>query len=117
MELLGTIIIFCTIFTIVSEFATHLTYGKFLSDNDVFDYLDRYESFSKNPYESSILSGDIDWSDTKKVIEKLGQNDFISTTRMSLFSKYYISGKGRVFAWSKGSKEIDKLYKVSKSKF
>ena len=113
MELVTTIIIICTIFTIVSEFATHITYGSFLTDDEVFAYLKKYKSFSINPFEHSILSGDIDWSNTQEVMRKLIENDYISTTNMSLFSKYYISGKGRVFSWSKSAKEISILYKIA----
>lgn len=117
MELYLTIILFCVVFTIISEFATHTTYGKFLNDQEVFDYLKRYESFSLNPFDHSIVSGDIDYKNVEQVLEKLRNGDFISTTPLSLFSKYYISGIGRVFAWSKGTKEIDKVFKTSKQKY
>ena len=113
MEILLVIIIVCVIFTIVSEWATYLTYGRFLKDEEVLNYLKKYKSFSINQFEHSIISGDIDFSNTKEVMEKLKNADFISTTRMSVLSKYYIHGYGRIRSWSTGAKIIDKLYKTS----
>lgn len=116
MELLITILICCGVFTIVGEFATYMTYGRMLSDDEVFDYLDRYEVYTINRFEHSILSGEIDWSDTKRVIQKIKEGDYISFTNTSLSTKYYISGKGTVGRWSKAAKKIDALYAKSEIK-
>jgi hypothetical protein len=113
MDLLTTIIIFCVVFTLVSEWSTYVTYGRFLKDEEVVEYIKKYKSFSINQFEHSIISGDIDWSNTDEVMKKILNGDFISTTRMSVLSKYYIQGYGRVRSWSDGAKMIDKLYKTS----
>ena len=113
METLQIVIVFCVFFTIVSEWATHVTYGRFLKDEEVLNYLKKYKSFSINQFEHSIISGDIDWSNTDEVMKKILNGDFISTTRMSVLSKYYIQGYGRVRSWSYGAKMIDKLYKTA----
>jgi hypothetical protein len=44
-------------------------------------------------------------------MRKIMDGDFISYTRMSILSKYYIQGYGRVSSFSNASKVIDMLYK------
>lgn len=111
--MLTSIIFFCVVFTLVSEFATHVTYGRIMKDQEVLDYLKSYESYSLNQFDHSIISGDIDYSSNEEVIKKIMRGDFIAHTRMSVLSKYYIQGYGRVSSWSKGAKAIDNLYKTS----
>jgi hypothetical protein len=111
MILLTTIIIFCAIFTLVSEWATYMTYGRIMKDEDVLNYLKKYKSFSINQFDHSIISGDIDYSNHEEVMKKIMDGDFIAPTRMCVSSKYYIQGYGRVGSWSNGAKVIDMLYK------
>ena len=113
MELILTIILFCVVFTIIGEFAAYATHGKKMTDDEVFAYLDTYETFSLNRFEKSILSGEIDWNDTNRAMRKIIEGDYISYTLFSLSCKYYISGKGTVGRWSKAAKEIDRLYKIA----
>jgi hypothetical protein len=113
MEPMISIIIFCVIFTVVAEWATYATYGRFLKDEEVLDYLKKYKSFSINQFEHSIISGDVDYSNAEEVFRKIMDGDFISTTRMSILSKYYIHGYGRIRSWSNGAKIIDKLFKTA----
>jgi hypothetical protein len=82
-----------------------------MKDQDVLDYLKKYKSFSINQFDHSIISGDIDYSNHEEVMRKIMDGDFISYTRMSILSKYYIQGYGRVSSFSNASKVIDMLYK------
>ena len=116
MEILYVFIKVSLLFTIISEASSFFVYGRIMDNESVLGYLKRYETFSVNSLDNSIISGDIDWTDIEKVLQKIREGDFISYTRMSLLSKYYINGKGRVRSWSKASKEIDKLYKISEVK-
>lgn len=113
MQLFVIIIIFCIVFTIVSEWATYMTYGRIMKDEDVLNYLKKYKSFSINQFDHSIISGDIDYSNHEEVMKKIMDGDFISYTRMCVSSKYYIHGYGRIGSWSNGAKMIDKLYKTA----
>lgn len=45
------------------------------------------------------------------MINSLNDRSFISVTMVSIFTKYYINGKGRVLRFSRASKQIDNLYK------
>jgi hypothetical protein len=115
-DFLINFLLFSGVFTLIGEFSAMMTYGKIMDDVDVLTYLGRYESFSINRFENSILSGDIDWSDYNRVVQKIREGDYISNTRFSLLSKYYIAGKGRVWRWSRGHKKINNLYKTSEIK-
>ena len=111
--LLNTLSIVCAVFAFASELATRITYGRVMKNQEVLDYLKKYESYSINPFDHSILSGDLDYSNTEEVRKKLMEGDYIAPTRMSVISKYYIQGYGRVGYWSKGAKMIDNLYKTA----
>lgn len=116
MEIILAIICFCITFTVVGEFAAYMTHGKKLTDDQVLNYLDRYEEFKLNCFEKSILSGEIDWHDTDRVKQKIIEGDYISYTCFALTTKYYIAGKGTVGRFTRGAREIDRLYKIAKGK-
>jgi hypothetical protein len=113
MDLLINFFTISGIFTLIGEFSSFMTYGNFVKDEDAIKYLKSYEKFNINSIETSIISGEIDWSDSNRVIKKIKDGDYISTTRLSLLSKYYISHMGRVPVWSKANKMINELYKTS----
>lgn len=92
-------IIFIPLFII--ELTTAITYGKFLTYREVHHYMSTNKPFSLNLYDTSIVVGDS---------MKPGSGH-ISTVPFPLLSKYYIYGRGRVFRWSKASKELDVFYK------
>ena len=116
MELITIIILACGAFTVVAEISSTLTYGWLMKEEDIIKYLKRYGKFNINSFDHTIISGDIDWSDTQQVINKIREGDYISYTNISLLSKYYIAGKGRVFRWSNACKAIDELYLTSEIK-
>jgi hypothetical protein len=105
-----TIVFFC-------ELSVTIAYGWFMGSSEVLSYIKSYNKFIVNQFNSNIISPDIDWSDEVLVTKKLSEPaDYISTTILSLFSKYHINNKGRVLRWSKGHKEIDNLFKTLKTK-
>ena len=98
------------------EFATFSTYGKFLKNEEVFDYLYEFEPFEKNPFDNGILGPAFNKEDMfgESNMKRFKSNKFISHTKFSLLSKYYISGLGIVPRWSEAHKTINKLYKNAK---
>lgn len=112
-----TVVLILIIFVGVSEFATFSTYGKFLKDKEVFDYLYEFEPFEKNPFDNKILGPAFDKENmfSESNMKRFRSGNFISHTRLSLLSKYYISGLGIVPRWSDAHKTINKLYERSKT--
>lgn len=112
-----TVVLILIIFVGVFEFATFSTYGKFLKDNEVFDYLYEFEPFEKNPFDDNILGPkfDKDYLSMERNMKIMRTSKFISHTRLSLLSKYYISGLGIVPRWSEAHKTINKLYERAKT--
>ena len=102
-------------FAAVMEFATITTYGKLLKDDVVFDFLYEFEPFEKNPFDESILGPKLDPENmfSESNLKRLKSHKFISHTRFSLLSKYYISGLGIVPRWSQSHEVITKLYKTT----
>lgn len=109
-------IIILIVFLGVFEFATLTTYGKLLKDDVVFDYLYEFEPFEKNPFDNGILgpSLDKDYLSMERNMKIMKSGKFISHTKFSLLSKYYISGLGTIPRWSQAHKTITKLYKNAK---
>jgi hypothetical protein len=112
LESLIILIIFFGVF----EFATLTTYGELLKDDAVFDYLYEFEPFEKNPFDNGILGPALDRENafSESNLKRLKSHKFISHTKFSLLSKYYISGLGTVPRWSEAHKTISKLYKNAK---
>ena len=112
-----TLIITFAILIGVSEFATFATYGKFLKDDQVLDFLYEYEPFEKNPFDNDILGPSFDKENiaSERNLKIVRNSCFISRTRFSLLSKYYISGYGRVLRWSTSHGVINRLYNISKT--
>lgn len=104
-------------FVAVFEFATFLTYGKLLKDGEVFEYLYEFEPFEKNPFDNGILGPAFNKEDmfSESNMKRFKSGKFISHTKFSLLSKYYISGLGIVPRWSEAHKTINKLYKNAKT--
>lgn len=96
---------------LVSELSTKSVYGSFISNKEVSEYVNGYDYFELNPYSKTLISGMNENETREDLLNRLVDRTYISTTPLSIFSKYYINGKGRVFIFSKGSKQIDNLYK------
>ena len=84
----------------ICELATRITYGRYLSNEEILNYLTKNKPFDLNPYDTNILSG----NHNKRF------SGFISKPYSSILSKYYISGRGLVPRWSKYTKHIDKMF-------
>lgn len=115
--MLLTLTILFAILIGVSEFATFITYGKFLKDDEVLNFLYEYEPFEKNPFENDILGPSFDKENiaSERNLKIVRNRRFISRTRFSPLSKYYISGYGRVLRWSTAHVVINRLYNISKT--
>ena len=111
-----TLIYFLITIVFILEIAATMSYGWFMKSSEVLSYIKSHNKFRLNQFESNIISPDIDWSDEVLATKRLRELDYISTTILSLFSKYYINGKGRVLRWTKGHKEIKNLHKTLKTK-
>jgi hypothetical protein len=111
------ILTFVFFLLILFEVASHIVYGKILSDNDVIDYINKFENFEKNFINPNIISPKIDYleMDREKFIEHINDSRFISLVRLTLSTKYYINNFGRVQRWSKGHYMIKNLYKKLKN--
>ena len=111
---MGTFLIAVIVSLVLSiglvEVTSSITYGWFLSKNEVDDYLKQYKKFTLNRFTDEILQPDTSEMTIEEIREMVRGDAFISKTIASFFSKYYISGKGKVFIWSEGSKKIDKIY-------
>ncbi len=108
------LIIFLSIFVFVTEFSSYSVYGKFLKDEIVIKYLEDFKPFSVNPFDSSIISPEINFKENGFDFERLHNSKYISKTRLCFGSNYYISTLGRVPIWSKSHKLINELYKNTK---
>lgn len=94
------------------EFASRAVYGKMLTDEEVMKHLDKYGPFELNPFNESIMSPKITIDDDMdNIIDRVKNGRFISTIILTLSSRYYISGLGRVQRWSRGHYMIAQLYK------
>lgn len=85
----------------IIELTTAITYGRFLTYEEVLHYMISNKPFKLNPYDTSIISGNSNKHDS----------GYISTVAFPLLTKYYIYGRGRVFRWSKASKQLDAVHK------
>lgn len=99
------------------EFATLTTYGKLLKDDVVYDFLYEFEPFEKNPFDDGILGPkfDKDYLSMERNMKIMRSGKFISHTKFSLLSKYYIQDLGIVPRWSQAHKTITKLYKTTRT--
>lgn len=109
------ILIWVILFVAASELATMKVYGKFLKDDVVYDFLYEFEPFEKNPFDEGILGPkfDKDYLSMERNMKIMRTGKFISHTRFSLLSKYYIQELGIVPRWSQAHKTITKLYKTT----
>lgn len=105
------LVIILTVFLLTLEFAAKSTYGSFLSNEEVSDYINQFDYFEANPYSATLISGGNENETTYEILERLNDRSFISVTALPLYSKYYINGKGRVLRFSSAHKQIDNLYK------
>lgn len=96
------------------EFASFSTYGWFVKDSDAFDYINKYKTFSKNPFCGDIISPSAEGKEFNESIKILSDNRYISKTKLALLSRYHIKDMGRVAIWSEAHKKIKELYKQSK---
>ncbi len=79
--------------------ATIFTYGWYISDESIYDVLQRHKTskISLNMFNASIIN--------------IGNMPYISSLPASLSCKYYISGMGIIPRWSKSHKLIKQCYK------
>jgi hypothetical protein len=112
--IIGIIISFVIVMAIF-EFSSRATYGKFLKDEEVFDYLYEFEPFEKNPFNSDILGPALDKEDpfNNRNLKILKSNKFIGQVKLSILCKYYISTVGMVPRWSKAHSVIKYLHQTS----
>lgn len=104
---------FIFVMMLMFEFASRMVYGKLLTDQQVMDHLMTFEPFELNPFNESIMSPKIKFDDDydlTKMTDRIKNGKFISIMSMTLSSKYYISGLGRVQRWSRGHYMIQRLY-------
>ena len=90
-------IAFILIIISILEFANFAVYGKIL-DSAFFEEVIKIQS------KKGIKLNGLDMS-----IITIGNLPYI-TTNFSLFNKWHISGIGRVWRWSKLSKQLDELH-------
>jgi hypothetical protein len=105
---------FVFVMMLIFEFSSHTVYGKLLTDEDVLDYLMRFEPFELNPFDKNIISCKINFGDDdhEYILHRIKNGKFISSNlNFTLSSKYYINGLGRVQRWSRGHYMIQELYK------
>ena len=111
------ILLVLTILLLILEFSTIATYGWYIKDEVVFDYLYEFEPFEKNPFDNKILGPVLNVDgDVKKMIHRAKNGKYISHTPFSPLSKYHISGKGPILRWTEAHKVINNLYKTTKIK-
>jgi radical SAM superfamily enzyme YgiQ (UPF0313 family) len=107
-----TILIIFVMVTVISELTSILVYGKFVNDDVVDNYIKSHKKFALNPFDNSILSPEYDCGDSFEELRKIIEDHkFISKTRLTILSNYYISGVGRVPIWSKSDAKIKEMYK------
>lgn len=106
------ILIAFVIVTVISEISSSLTYGKFIKDDVVYDYIKSHKKFGLNPFDVSIMSPEYNFNDDFHELTKIIKDHrFIAKTRLVLLSDYYISGVGRIPIWSKSNTKIKEMYK------
>ena len=111
MEILIYLLLVTIVVVGVTEISSRGVYGPYLSNEEVFEFIDSYDEFEKNPFNPTIISGKIDFESQSDMMRRMLDRRFISTSAIPILSKYYINRKGRVFRWSRASKRIDNLYK------
>jgi hypothetical protein len=95
------LIIAIIIFILVASEISHIVvYGGYIKNVDKYMDLNGYYL---NSYDSTILSHG-------------GKKPYIASTKIGILCKYYISGKGMVFRWSKLHKKIKQHYLITESK-
>ena len=102
---------------LVFEGTTHSVYGKFLSDEIVDAYIEEFEPFEFNPFDNDIVSPKMKFDDDydiERMIHVAKNGRFISKTKVSILSRYYINNLGRVPIWSTSHKKVRDLYKKLK---
>lgn len=94
-----TLLLLLLLVWLILELSTRIVYGKYLSKNEILNYLIKNKPFTLNQNDADILSGRYDKRNS----------GYISKTETSILSKYYISDRGLIFRWSKYTKHIDKM--------
>lgn len=90
-------------------------YGWFVKDDIVDQYLNKFESFSRNPFDGSILSPTVKRDITiQELLRITSEGKYIAKTRMCFLSRYHIKDLGRIPLWSNSHKKIKELYKNAK---
>ena len=85
----------------VNEFLLYSVYGFFAKEEVLKKYFDEREGgFTLNPYKPSII----------EFVNPYDGGFITDHTSVSIFSKYYIHGVGRVWRWSDSHKKIEELY-------
>ena len=105
-EIVTKILVSTIMFIGVVELSLFITYGSFVKEKDVKEYLDKEDgNFELNPYNKDIIIS----------FRKPWDGKFIDKhVPLSFLSKYYIQGMGRVWRWSEGHKRIDNIFKKLK---
>lgn len=111
MEILLYVIFAFVVAAGIIEMSSRGVYGPYLSNEEVFEFINSYDEFEENPFNPTIISGKIDFESQSDMMRRMIDRRFISTQAIPILSKYYINRNGRVFRWSKASKRIDNLYK------
>lgn len=113
-EFIQTFLLVCSMVTICVEFANISVYGWFAKEEDIMNYINEYGIFSKNPFNTDILSPSVKEKTFEESIKILTDTRYISIITLSLLSKYQVKGMGLVPKWSKAHRQIKELYKQSK---
>ena len=98
---------------LVFEGSTHSVYGKFLSDELVDAYIEEFQPFEFNPFDNDIVSPKMKLDDDysiERILHVSKNGRFISKTKISILSRYYINGLGRIPIWSRSHKKVKELY-------
>lgn len=112
-----TAILVLLVCIVMLEFSNATVFGRMLSNDKVLEYLEKYSPFELNPMTSAIISPKMDFNsgeDFSKLMDILRNGEFISTVPLSVLSKYYINGYGRVLRWSQAHYKIKELHKKLK---
>lgn len=114
--MLGLLIVLGVLF-LVFEGTTHSVYGNFLSDELVDAYIEEFEPFEFNPFDDDIVSPKMKFDDDydiERMLHVANNGRFISKTKISFLSRYYINKLGRIPIWSTSHKKVRDLYKKLK---
>jgi len=108
-----TILIALVAVLVLSEFASTMVYGWFISDEVALNYIEKFQPFEINPFNEDIISPGFDPSrPVTEIKHRILNGKYISKVPLGLISKYHISTIGRIPRWSKAHQVITELYKT-----